>query len=169
MKVYRIVAMSLITVLCMVGIICGLVFMDSGTHYMSYTPNPQIDTVYTTEKYYNGDAYTGIQQAVADVSYNVQAVEARLENLENDVSTVKSAVEGGFSQSLETVGILTIVLFSIALLISVGKLIAAIIDCVKSAAEKRRLREAAQQRQYAEQMQHMGMPQPTIYPNSDRL
>ena len=169
MKVYRIVMMSLITVLCMFGILCGLIFMSSGNYYFSSTPNSQINTVYTTDKYYQGDAYTGIQQAAADVSYNVQAVEARLENLERDVEAAGETIARGTNRMIEILGWLTIVIFSIALLISVGKLIAAIIDCAKSAAENRRQREEELQRQYAEQMKNVGIPEAFVYPSSERL
>ena len=50
-----------------------------------------------------------------------------------------------------------------------AELVAAIIDCAKSAAEKRRRREEELQRQYAEQVKNIGATDGVFYPNNERL
>ena len=110
MKIYKIISLSLIILLCVVGIYIGMCAMD----HWNYEGYPSHQT------YVGGVGYTGIQNAVADTARNVASL----------ISDMSFLINVG--------GNVILVCFFIKLLTTVEKLIEAIIDCQKYYAEKKK-------------------------------
>ncbi|MBE6546501.1 MAG: hypothetical protein E7668_03535 [Ruminococcaceae bacterium] len=137
MNICKIITRSIILVACGVGIFFGVVFMRWGGTYWYNVKNTEIKTFFTEYEVYNGDAYTGIQQGIADVSYNISAVEDRVENVERKIDGIGNVLEDIAYNQAQILGCFMILLFAIAFLITLEKLIQAIIDCKKEYAQKR--------------------------------
>ena len=142
MKVFQIIRHSITIFLCLSIILAAFICAISSYDSYAYISEEEYYS-YTTYKTYNGDAYTGIQNAIVDVSYNVEKLGENTQQNFIKISDVLNSLDNNIFGLLMLISIITIITCIIIILSTIQKLIevAKIIKKERKAKERQRMEE----------------------------